>query len=100
MKYRLGTDGESSWTIERSEDRKVNGIPTTVWVAQSYFNSLEMAAMELMERRARVHVCDMGLIEAIKISTKEVISAVEALGMGPAKAKIKKAVEEKTNDQG
>lgn len=95
--WRIGTDGDRSWTIEKKSVRtNKSGEEVVTWQARSYYGDIFRAAIGLFEVRAKQHFNYEGdLYRAIERAKKEVLVAVEKLGESKAKKEIKEAVEKR-----
>lgn len=95
--WRIGTDGDRSWTIEKKSVRtNKSGEEVVTWQPRGYYSSVFRAAISLFELRSKQHFNYEGdLYRAIERAKRDVLVAVEKLGESEAKEEIKEAVEKR-----
>lgn len=92
LKYRIGTDGVNSWTLQkRTVQKQKDGTKVDVYQNFKWFSQLENAAHALLDISARCYVAQgESIIESVKNARNDVIHAIQDIGMEEAKQEISK----------
>jgi len=95
MTYRLGVDGDRSWTVQVKKvykDKKT-GEDKEEWKTLAWCKNLEQAATDMFERQAkRKFTGGAALADAVFMAKAEVLNEVRRIGLTGAKEEIRECV--------